>query len=88
MLEDGLFEAAIYKNSESNEAVNNSGIEQNEFGFPLSIFTKGNLLLPYLSLNGLDNLRSNSVRGYCIGVTNCIFRSNSDLHDAYITVRI
>ncbi|KAI6177165.1 UDENN domain-containing protein [Aphelenchoides bicaudatus] len=64
----------------------NASIEPNEYGFPLSIFTKGNLLLPYLPLTAIDSLRSNNIRAYCIGVSNCIFRNNSDLHDAYIVV--
>jgi hypothetical protein len=41
LLEDGLFEAAIYKTSNANEANKaNESIEPNEYGFPLSVFTK------------------------------------------------
>jgi len=56
------------------------------YGFPLSIFTKGNLFHPYLSISYLDMIRSNTVRAYTIGATNALFRHRCDLVDVSITI--
>ncbi|CAD5215344.1 unnamed protein product [Bursaphelenchus okinawaensis] len=80
MLEEGLVEAASQSCSKSDN------IKVNKYGFPLNIFTKGYLFHPYLSVNWIENLRLPSVRGYCIGVTNSIFRSNKDLYDVYVSI--
>ncbi|RCN52667.1 hypothetical protein ANCCAN_01043 [Ancylostoma caninum] len=56
------------------------------FGFPLSIFTKGYLFHPYLSISYLDMIRSKVVRAYAIGATNALFVTKKDLLDAVITI--
>ncbi|EPB76086.1 hypothetical protein ANCCEY_04814 [Ancylostoma ceylanicum] len=56
------------------------------FGFPLSIFTKGYLFHPYLSISYLDMIRSKVVRAYAIGATNALFVTKKDLLDAIITI--
>ncbi|CAD5221296.1 unnamed protein product [Bursaphelenchus xylophilus] len=81
-LEDGLTECAVT----SKSGCHSESLNTNDYGFPLSIFTKGYLFHPYLSVNWIEQLRSDNVRGYCIGVTNGIFQSNKDLYDAYVTI--
>ncbi|CAG9538055.1 unnamed protein product [Cercopithifilaria johnstoni] len=51
------------------------------YGFPLSIFTKGSLFHPYLSICHLDMIRSDKTRAYCIGATNALFVQRRDLLD-------
>ncbi|WKY00148.1 hypothetical protein Q1695_014760 [Nippostrongylus brasiliensis] len=60
--------------------------KKDSFGFPLSIFTKGNLFHPYLSISYLDMIRSNSVRGFTIGATNTLFVTKRELLDAIVTI--
>nr|CDJ85299.1 Late secretory pathway protein AVL9 domain containing protein [Haemonchus contortus] len=59
--------------------------KKDSFGFPLSIFTNGNLFHPYLSISYLDMIRSKSVRGFAIGATNALFVTKRDLIDAIVT---
>ncbi|PIO70352.1 hypothetical protein TELCIR_07800 [Teladorsagia circumcincta] len=59
---------------------------KDSFGFPLSIFTNGNLFHPYLSISYLDMIRSKSVRGFAIGATNALFVTKRDLIDAIVTI--
>ncbi|VDM52637.1 unnamed protein product [Angiostrongylus costaricensis] len=61
-------------------------LEKDSLGFPLSIFTNGNLFHPYVSLSYLDMIRSKSVRGFAIGATNVLFVTKRDLIDVIITV--
>ncbi|VDP25873.1 unnamed protein product [Heligmosomoides polygyrus] len=61
-------------------------MKKDNYGFPLSIFTKGNLFHPYLSISYLDMIRSKSVRGFAIGATNALFVTKRDLLDAIVTV--
>ncbi|KAL4001695.1 Transport protein Avl9 family protein [Acanthocheilonema viteae] len=56
------------------------------YGFPLSIFTKGSLFHPYLSICHLDMIRSDKTRAYCIGATNTLFVQRRDLLDVIVTV--
>ncbi|KAK6100737.1 Transport protein Avl9 family protein [Brugia pahangi] len=56
------------------------------YGFPLSIFTKGSLFHPYLSICYLDMIRSDQTRAYCIGATNALFVQRRDLLDVIVTV--
>ncbi|EFO26146.2 hypothetical protein LOAG_02340 [Loa loa] len=56
------------------------------YGFPLSIFTKGSLFHPYLSISHLDMIRSDMTRAYCIGATNALFVQRRDLLDVIVTV--
>ncbi|XGW15638.1 hypothetical protein V3C99_001243 [Haemonchus contortus] len=60
--------------------------KKDSFGFPLSIFTNGNLFHPYLSISYLDMIRSKSVRGFAIGATNALFVTKRDLIDAIVTI--
>lgn len=55
-------------------------------GFPLSIFTKGFLCLPYLSLPYLDLLSDVNVRGYVVGATNILFKQKSQLYDVLVDI--
>lgn len=61
-------------------------MKKDNYGFPLSIFTKGNLFHPYLSISYLDMIRSKSVRGFAIGATNALFVTKRDLLDAIVTI--
>ncbi|KAL3268787.1 hypothetical protein HHI36_007884 [Cryptolaemus montrouzieri] len=53
-------------------------------GFPLSIFTKGFLCQPYLSLPYLDLLTDINVRGYVVGATNILFKQKRQLYDILV----
>ncbi|KAI6240903.1 UDENN domain-containing protein [Aphelenchoides fujianensis] len=86
LIESGLFESAAYVAHDHERKAEESARVRNEHGFPLQIFTKGNIFLPYQSINGIDELRNPNVRGYCIGVTNGIYKLNQDLYDVYVTV--
>lgn len=55
-------------------------------GFPLYIFTKGYLCLPYLSLPYLDLLTDVNVRGYTVGATNILFKQKRQLYDILVDV--
>ncbi|KAJ8948162.1 hypothetical protein NQ318_009254 [Aromia moschata] len=55
-------------------------------GFPLSIFTKGSLCLPYLSLPYLDLLTDVNVRSYVVGATNILFKQKRQLYDILVDI--
>lgn len=55
-------------------------------GFPLNIFTKGFMCLPYLSLPYLDLLTDVNVRGYVVGATNILFKQKSQLYDVLVDI--
>lgn len=57
-------------------------------GFPLSIFTKGYLCLPYLSLPYLDLLCDVNVRGYVVGATNILFKQKTQLYDVLVDIEL
>ncbi|KHN79040.1 Late secretory pathway protein AVL9 -like protein [Toxocara canis] len=63
-----------------------SGLNTDSYGFPLSIFTKGALFHPYLSISYLDMIRSDSIRAYCIGATNALFTQRRDSIDVIVTM--
>ncbi|VDO59649.1 unnamed protein product [Onchocerca flexuosa] len=75
-------------NSSSVESCSNLKQKQildtDSYGFPLSIFTKGSLFHPYLSICHLDMIRSDKTRAYCIGTTNALFVQRRDLLDVII----
>ncbi|VDK74848.1 unnamed protein product, partial [Litomosoides sigmodontis] len=77
-------------NDNSFESHSNSRRRQilatDSYGFPLSIFTKGSLFHPYLSICHLDMIRSDKTRAYCIGATNALFVQRRDLLDVVVTV--
>lgn len=55
-------------------------------GFPLAIFSKGSLCLPYLSLPYLDLLTDVNVRSYVVGATNVLFKQKRQLYDILVDV--
>lgn len=55
-------------------------------GFPLQVFTKGYLCLPYLSLPYMDLLSDVNVRGYVTGATNVLFKQKRQLYDILIDI--
>ncbi|KAI1732846.1 transport protein avl9 domain-containing protein [Ditylenchus destructor] len=86
---DGNEESAISTDSISIELVqanNPSSFNTNEYGFPLSIFTKGSIFHPYLGIDSMDMLRSDNIRAYCIGVTNSLFIQRLETVDATVTL--
>ena len=69
--------AAVHDNFQSHFQVD-------EFGFPLSIFTRGYLCLPYVALQQFSDLTDNYERGYLIGATNILFKTQVHLADVVI----
>ncbi|XP_061569529.1 late secretory pathway protein AVL9 homolog [Cololabis saira] len=63
-----------------------SGLEEDQYGLPLAIFTKGYLCLPYMALQQHHLLSDVSVRGFVAGATNILFRQQRHLSDAVIEV--
>ncbi|NXQ10749.1 AVL9 protein, partial [Peucedramus taeniatus] len=65
-----------------------SGLEEDQFGMPLAIFTKGYLCLPYMALQQHHLLSDVTVRGFVAGATNILFRQQKHLSDAIVEVWI
>ncbi|XP_072523409.1 late secretory pathway protein AVL9 homolog isoform X2 [Salminus brasiliensis] len=63
-----------------------SGLEEDQYGLPLAIFTKGYLCLPYMALQQHHLLSDVRVRGFVAGATNILFRQQRHLSDAIIDV--
>ncbi|XP_069562908.1 late secretory pathway protein AVL9 homolog [Brachyistius frenatus] len=63
-----------------------SGLEEDQYGLPLAIFTKGYLCLPYMALQQHHLLSDVSVRGFVAGATNILFRQQRHLSDAVVEV--
>ncbi|KAM8966361.1 late secretory pathway protein AVL9 homolog [Pelodytes ibericus] len=63
-----------------------SGLEEDQYGMPLAIFTKGYLCLPYMALQQHHLLSDVSVRGFLAGATNILFRQQKHLSDAIVEV--
>ncbi|KAM6900403.1 late secretory pathway protein AVL9 homolog [Xenentodon cancila] len=63
-----------------------SGLEEDQYGLPLAVFTKGYLCLPYMALQQHHLLSDVSVRGFVAGATNILFRQQRHLSDAVIEV--
>ncbi|NXV83594.1 AVL9 protein, partial [Atlantisia rogersi] len=61
-----------------------SGLEEDQYGMPLAIFTKGYLCLPYMALQQHHLLSDVSVRGFVAGATNILFRQQKHLSDAIV----
>jgi len=93
MLEDGLTETlgassnAEGVNAKETPEIAPPSMRTDEFGFPLRLFTKGSIFHPYLSIDSLDLIRSNSIRAYCIGITNSMFLQRREFVDAVVSVR-
>lgn len=63
-----------------------SGLEEDQYGQPLAIFTKGYLCLPYMALQQHHLLSDVSIRGFVAGATNILFRQQRHLSDAIVEV--
>lgn len=63
-----------------------SGLEEDQHGLPLAIFTKGYLCLPYMALQQHHLLSDVTVRGFVAGATNILFRQQRHLSDAVVEV--
>ncbi|XP_075905165.1 late secretory pathway protein AVL9 homolog [Nelusetta ayraudi] len=63
-----------------------SGLEEDQYGLPLPIFTKGYLCLPYMALQQHHLLSDVAVRGFVAGATNILFRQQRHLSDAIVDV--
>ncbi|NXU40140.1 AVL9 protein, partial [Drymodes brunneopygia] len=63
-----------------------SGLEEDQNGMPLAIFTKGYLCLPYMALQQHHLLSDVTVRGFVAGATNILFRQQKHLSDAIVEV--
>ncbi|XP_060678910.1 late secretory pathway protein AVL9 homolog [Hemiscyllium ocellatum] len=63
-----------------------SGLEEDQYGMPLAIFTKGYLCLPYMALQQHHLLSDVTVRGFVAGATNILFRQQKHLSDAVIDI--
>ncbi|MBN3313115.1 AVL9 protein, partial [Atractosteus spatula] len=63
-----------------------SGLEEDQYGLPLAIFTKGYLCLPYMALQQHHLLSDVAVRGFVTGATNILFRQQRHLSDAVVDV--
>ncbi|XP_068213138.1 late secretory pathway protein AVL9 homolog isoform X2 [Palaemon carinicauda] len=53
-------------------------------GLPLEIFTKGNLVHPYLSLQYLDVLSAPTSRAFLVGASNALFVHKKHLYDVLV----
>ncbi|XP_076014150.1 late secretory pathway protein AVL9 homolog [Genypterus blacodes] len=63
-----------------------SGLEEDHYGLPLAVFTKGYLCLPYMALQQHHLLSDVTVRGFVAGATNILFRQQTHLSDAIVEV--
>ncbi|XP_062235245.1 late secretory pathway protein AVL9 homolog [Platichthys flesus] len=63
-----------------------SGLEEDQYGLPLAVFTKGYLCLPYMALQQHHLLSDVTVRGFVAGATNILFRQQRHLSDAIVDV--
>ncbi|CAL4096269.1 unnamed protein product, partial [Meganyctiphanes norvegica] len=63
-----------------------AALNSSECGLPLHLFTKGNLVHPYLSLQYLDVLNSPSTRGFIVGASNALFIHKKNLYDVLVQV--
>ncbi|XP_076033296.1 late secretory pathway protein AVL9 homolog isoform X2 [Oratosquilla oratoria] len=63
-----------------------AALDPAECGLPLNIFTKGNMVHPYLSLQYLDLLSSPSTRAFLVGASNQLFRHKKHLFDVIVQV--
>lgn len=61
-------------------------LEEDQWGLPLTIFTKGYLCLPYMALQQHHLLCDVRVRGFVAGATNILFRQQRHLSDAIVDV--
>ncbi|KAF8358060.1 hypothetical protein PRIPAC_93055 [Pristionchus pacificus] len=60
--------------------------KKDSYGFPLSIFTMGNIFSPYVGLANLEHLTSKRVRGFLVGATNALFLQRKEYFDVIVTL--
>lgn len=63
-----------------------SGLEEDQYGMPLAVFTKGYLCLPYMALQQHHLLSDVTIRGFVAGATNILFRQQRHLSDAIVEI--
>nr|XP_032807148.1 late secretory pathway protein AVL9 homolog [Petromyzon marinus] len=63
-----------------------SGLDEDQYGMPLAVFTKGYACLPYLSLQQHSLLSDVSLRGFVVGATNYLFRRQKHLTDVTVDI--
>lgn len=63
-----------------------ASLDHRQCGMPLSLFTQGYLLRPYLSLNEIELLEDVSVRAILAAATNSLFALKNHLIDACVTM--
>ncbi|XP_064613767.1 late secretory pathway protein AVL9 homolog [Liolophura sinensis] len=63
-----------------------TSLHQDEYGFPLAVFTKGCLCHPYLCLQYYDLLQDVNVKSFMIGATNVLFKQKRHLTDVIVDV--
>uniref|UniRef100_A0A0F7ZDR1 Late secretory pathway protein AVL9 n=2 Tax=Crotalus TaxID=8728 RepID=A0A0F7ZDR1_CROAD len=63
-----------------------SGLEEDQYGMPLAIFTKGYLCLPYMALQQHHLLSDVTIRGFVAGATNILFHQQKHLSDAIVEI--
>ncbi|XP_067648728.1 late secretory pathway protein AVL9 homolog isoform X2 [Haliotis asinina] len=61
-------------------------IQQDDYGFPLAVFTKGSVCHPYLSLQYHDILQDVNIRSFVIGATNILFKQRRSLIDVIVEI--
>jgi len=61
-----------------------SHFQTDDCGFPLSVFSRGYLCLPYIALQQFSELTENYSRGYVIGATNILFKTQTHLADVVV----
>lgn len=61
-----------------------AALTPSDCGLPLEIFTKGNLLHPYLSLQYLDVLSAPTTRAFLVGASNTLFIHKRPLYDVLV----
>nr|XP_045597915.1 late secretory pathway protein AVL9 homolog isoform X4 [Procambarus clarkii] len=63
---------------------NFAALISSDCGLPLEIFTKGNLVHPYLSLQYLDVLSAPTSRAFLVGASNTLFIHKRHLYDVLV----
>ncbi|XP_054847643.1 late secretory pathway protein AVL9 homolog [Eublepharis macularius] len=63
-----------------------SGLEEDQYGMPLALFTKGYLCLPYMALQQHHLLSDVTIRGFVAGATNILFHQQKHLSDAIVEI--
>ncbi|GMR40220.1 hypothetical protein PMAYCL1PPCAC_10415, partial [Pristionchus mayeri] len=62
------------------------GRKKDSYGFPLSIFTLGNIFNSYVGLANLEHLTSKRVCGFVVGATNALFLQRKEFFDVVVTL--